>query len=109
MTFIQKFLTVVLPKAWAEDTRAESLTWMMLCTCGFERFIWERWGSVVRATNIAHRLSKIRGAVGGSGDPAHRRSQAQVHWGQLAAQYPAAPDACCLGEPLISHNDTNST
>lgn len=41
MTFIQEFLTVVLSNAWAEDMRAESLTWMMHCTYGFERSIRE--------------------------------------------------------------------
>jgi len=41
LTSIQNLLIAVFPKAWAEDMRAESLSWMMRCTCGFERSIWE--------------------------------------------------------------------
>jgi len=41
MTFIQELLTTVLPKAWAEEMRAESLSWMVRCPCGFERSVWE--------------------------------------------------------------------
>ncbi len=41
MTFLQQLLTEVLPKTWAEDMQAESLTWMVRCPCKFERSIWE--------------------------------------------------------------------
>lgn len=41
MTLIQQFLTTLLPKAWAEAMRAESLRWMVRCSCGFERSIWD--------------------------------------------------------------------
>ena len=44
MTYIQQFLTAVLPKEWAEDMHAESLAWMIRCACGFERSIWESGG-----------------------------------------------------------------
>lgn len=41
MSFIQQFLMAILPKAWGDDMRSESLSWMMRCTCGFERSVWE--------------------------------------------------------------------
>ena len=44
MTFIQRFFTALLPHSWAESMRADSLSWMMRCTCGFERSIWEMGG-----------------------------------------------------------------
>ena len=44
MTFIQEFLMAILPKAWGEDMQAESLSWMMRCTCGFETSVWESGG-----------------------------------------------------------------
>lgn len=56
MSFIQRFLTAVLPKAWAEDMRAESLSWMMRCTCGFERSIWESGGIRWKAKGSPRRL-----------------------------------------------------
>ena len=56
MTFIQHLLTAVLPKAWAEDMRAESLIWMMRCTCDFERSIWEIGGIRWKAKGSAQRL-----------------------------------------------------
>ncbi len=56
MTFIQRFLTAVLPNAWAEDMRAESLTWMMRCTCGYESSIWENGGIRWKAKGSPQRL-----------------------------------------------------
>jgi hypothetical protein len=44
MSFMQRFLTRVFPTAWAEEMRAESLSWMVQCTCGFERSVWELGG-----------------------------------------------------------------
>lgn len=55
MTFIQQFLTAILPKTWAEDLRAESLTWFMRCTCGFERSIWEIGGIRWKASGSPQR------------------------------------------------------
>ncbi|MBX3002250.1 MAG: hypothetical protein KF893_27240 [Caldilineaceae bacterium] len=50
MTFIQRFFTRILPRAWAESMRAESEQWMVQCPCGFERSVWEmggiRWKAV---------------------------------------------------------------
>ncbi len=56
MTFIQRFLTGILPKAWAEAMRAESLTWMMRCPCGFERSIWDSGGIRWKAKGSPRRL-----------------------------------------------------
>jgi hypothetical protein len=57
LTLIQRFLTVVLPKAWAEDIRADSLAWMMLCTCGYERSIWESGGIRWKGKGSKRRLA----------------------------------------------------
>jgi len=57
MTFIQQFFTKVLPKAWAEDMRAESLTWMMRCPCTNERSIWESGGVRWKAKGTSRRYS----------------------------------------------------
>ena len=61
MTYIQQFLTAVLPKEWAEDMRAESLTWIMRCSCGFERSIWESGGIRWKASGSPQRLSVCPG------------------------------------------------
>lgn len=48
MTGLQKFLTSVLPKSWADNMRRESEQWKMCCPCGNQRSVWEaggiRWG-----------------------------------------------------------------
>jgi hypothetical protein len=41
MTFLQKFMSAVLPKTWAEEMQKESRSWMVRCTCGFERSVWD--------------------------------------------------------------------
>jgi hypothetical protein len=56
MTFIQRFLIAILPPAWAEDMRRESLDWMLRCTCGFERSIWEAGGVRWKAKGNPRRL-----------------------------------------------------
>jgi hypothetical protein len=56
MTFIQRFFTAVLPRSWAEDMRAESLSWMLRCTCGFERSIWDAGGIRWKAKGRPRRL-----------------------------------------------------
>jgi hypothetical protein len=58
MTFIQKFFTAVLPHAWAEDMRAESQQWMLRCTYGFERSIWEVGGIRWKASGSPRRLMR---------------------------------------------------
>ena len=42
MTFIQKFISSVLPKSWAADIQAESERWLLTCpNCGTVRSIWD--------------------------------------------------------------------
>jgi len=56
MSFIQQFFTRILPRSWAEDMRAESLNWMIQCTCGFERSVWETGGIRWKAKGSPRRL-----------------------------------------------------
>jgi hypothetical protein len=44
MTTIQRFLTKILPRSKAEAMKAESLSWMVKCTCGYEQSVWELGG-----------------------------------------------------------------
>ncbi|MBN1891066.1 MAG: hypothetical protein JW850_23925 [Thermoflexales bacterium] len=55
MTFIQRFFSAILPRAWADEMRAESLSWMARCTCGFERSIWETGGIRWKASGTPRR------------------------------------------------------
>lgn len=50
MNRMQKFITGIVPRAWAEAMEADSRKWMMTCSaCGAQRSIWEaggiRWNS----------------------------------------------------------------
>ncbi len=58
MTLIQRFFTAILPRSWAESMRAESLSWMMQCTCGFEQSIWEMGGIRWKAKGNPKRLMR---------------------------------------------------
>ncbi len=58
MTLIQKFFTAILPRSWAESMRAESLSWMVQCTCGFERSVWEMGGIRWKAKGNPRRLMR---------------------------------------------------
>jgi hypothetical protein len=44
MSTLQKLVTAVVPKKWAESMEAESRTWIARCSCGFERSFWEAGG-----------------------------------------------------------------
>ena len=44
MSSTQNFFMRILPPAWAEEMRAESQRWILRCTCGHERSIWEAGG-----------------------------------------------------------------
>jgi hypothetical protein len=57
MSTIQRFLSTVLPKAWVEEMRTESLRWMVQCTCGFERSVWEIGGVRWKAKGNPKRLA----------------------------------------------------
>jgi ribosomal protein S27E len=50
MSFIQKFMTSIVPRSLAQSIEAQSRAWMAKCgTCGEERSIWDhggiRWGA----------------------------------------------------------------
>ena len=50
MGLIQKLFLAILPKSMADDMRADSKSWIMVCrTCGERRSVWDaggiRWGA----------------------------------------------------------------
>lgn len=53
---LAKVLDPMLPKAWAEVMRTESLSWMMRCPGGFERSIWDSGGVRWKARGSPQRL-----------------------------------------------------
>ena len=56
MTLIQKFLSVVLPKRWVDDMRAESQAWQIRCSsCGKSQSVWEAGGIRWKAASIGKR------------------------------------------------------
>jgi hypothetical protein len=57
MTLIQKVFTALMPKAWAEDMRRESLGWMQRCTCWHEISVWDAGGMRWKAKGSPTRLS----------------------------------------------------
>ena len=58
MSFTQKFFMAVLPRSWAEDMQAESQQWMLRCTCGNERSMWEAGGIRWKAAGSPRRLMR---------------------------------------------------
>ncbi len=44
MNKLQAFFVKMMPAAWAREMEAESRQWMVRCTCGFERSVWELGG-----------------------------------------------------------------
>jgi hypothetical protein len=55
MSFIQRVFVAVLPRRWAESMEAHSRSWMVRCSCGFARSIWDlggiRWKAVGEQRN----------------------------------------------------------
>lgn len=52
MSFWQKLIQRMLPKAWAQDIERESRSWIMTCnTCGTSRSIWEAGGVRYKAAS----------------------------------------------------------
>lgn len=49
MSSIQKFFVAILPPRWAAKMEAESRSWIVRCSCGYARSIWDlggiRWGA----------------------------------------------------------------
>jgi hypothetical protein len=44
MSFFQRFFTAVFPKRWMEAMEADSRLWIVRCSCGFTRSVWEMGG-----------------------------------------------------------------
>jgi hypothetical protein len=45
MGIVQRIVTSLAPRAWAQSIQAESEAWMVRCpACGFEQSVWERGG-----------------------------------------------------------------
>lgn len=44
MNAMQRFFKTILPQGWADSMEAESRSWMVRCSCGFERSIWDLGG-----------------------------------------------------------------
>ena len=66
MTRFQKLLMTVLPRAWAEDLRAESESWKIRCLrCGASKSVWEaggvRWKAKSRGKRMIVRCSQCGG------------------------------------------------
>jgi hypothetical protein len=50
MSFIQRVVTSLVPRATSEAIRRSSLAWMVRCdACGFERSVWESGGIRAKA------------------------------------------------------------
>jgi hypothetical protein len=59
MSFLQQFFVSILPRSWAESMEADSRSWMMRCSCGFARSIWELGGIRWKASR-SHTFSYMR-------------------------------------------------
>lgn len=55
---LQRLLTAIFPRRWAEDMEAESRTWMMRCPCGAERSIWDAGGIRWKAAGTKRTLMR---------------------------------------------------
>lgn len=45
MSFFQKLFTAILPRKWSASMEAESRQWMVRCSCGYAKSIWD-WGGI---------------------------------------------------------------
>lgn len=53
MSFIQNFVTIVLPKAWRQAIQHESQNWLLHCTaCDSTHSVWDLGGICFKATSI---------------------------------------------------------
>lgn len=53
MSWIQRIFMAVLPRRLAESMEADSRSWKVRCSCGFERSVWEVGGIRWKATGTA--------------------------------------------------------
>lgn len=59
MSLIQRLVTGVLPKSWAESIKAESESWIVTCPkCGTVRSVWEIGGIRYKAVS-RHKKASI--------------------------------------------------
>lgn len=54
MSSIQKFVAAVFPRRWVEAMEADSRLWMVRCSCGFARSVWELGGIRSKAAGQSH-------------------------------------------------------
>jgi hypothetical protein len=70
---IQRIMMRILPRAWAEDMRADSLNWMLRCSRGHERSVWEAGGIRWRAYGRPRVWTRCPECGQGSWHTFHRR------------------------------------
>jgi hypothetical protein len=58
MSFIQNLVAVVLPQRWVAAMEADSRLWMVRCSCGFARSLWELGGIRSKAAGQTHWLRR---------------------------------------------------
>lgn len=60
MSLLQKFFIALFPKRWAEAMEADSRAWMVSCSCGFARSIWELGGIRWKSSGKAYTATYMR-------------------------------------------------
>jgi len=45
MSFMQRMFKAILPQSWAASMEANSRSWMVRCSCGFAKSVWD-WGGI---------------------------------------------------------------
>jgi hypothetical protein len=55
MSGTQKFFKAILPRRWFESWEARSRSYMVRCSCGFAKSVWE-WGGMIWAASGNKRL-----------------------------------------------------
>ena len=58
MNTIQKILAAILPQRWVAAMEADSRLWMVRCSCGFARSLWELGGIRSKAAGQTHWLRR---------------------------------------------------
>jgi len=57
-SFIQRLVTCLVPRGWAESMEADSRAWMVRCPCGSARSVWDLGGIRWKAAGEARWLRK---------------------------------------------------
>ncbi len=58
---IQRFVLAVVPAKWADSVKAESMSWMVRCPCGFSLSVWDMGGIRWKASGRPKRYALCRG------------------------------------------------